>query len=592
MKEKILASQEKKITPNHSEMLLDESMYELQVEKVRQGGAAKERKGVMTAISRFLKTPSGKSIGMALSAAAAYTYIEAASFLLDEQLKRQPKNIDDIIDTEPAPDSFAGDRPLESVRHDLADWIGEDAMRDLVPVTSSDRERFTRDRRREEIRQENVAEVSGFSEVGVSDELVSRYLEQGFPRFLTGSRDVASIQFTAEHQAMPESYHLARGAEAAGICYGGKAGEASRIELYGALVDSSGRFTVEDAFQDVMIHELAHSIDWKNLDAVDPATRARMLHQMVSHVRDDKSRLQFSYVEEITSKDPQEQLLNRATEYYAELTANVFTHAPIGPAEDPLWSLNAAQALILNFGTRGGHEHGDVPTDVQAVVADVELVRAVVRAYDPEFQWDTAALTRQSLIGEMRGERTKFELRRVASAIESDAARALVMNVIDEITPAEEVAMNSAFFARHSYKGLSLLTNEISDSVSADTTSELLREAFELRKFVQPAQSRAVRRLEQDVAQTDMPAYQELYTLLEALPDFYSETASPAQIDAIEVLIKEYRMAARHATPAHVEAARKHFEIVQGTRDLPPDVRVRVDRFIDHVYSAMEGPFG
>jgi hypothetical protein len=200
----------------------------------------------------------------------------------------------------------------------LTEWLGEDAVRDLVPVTSTDRDRTARERRREEMSREEVAEVDGFETVGIPDELVEEYLEQGFPRFMTAASNVESIEFTPEHRPMREDYNLGTGAEAAGSCSIGEAGESSEIELYGALLDAEGRLDINTTFNEVLSHELAHAIDWENLDAVDPATRTRMLHQMVSRVRDEEDRLHFPYVERIRSDDPRVQLRNRTTEYYAE----------------------------------------------------------------------------------------------------------------------------------------------------------------------------------------------------------------------------------------------------------------------------------
>lgn len=554
-------------------MLLDESM----VEGARHEGRERERAGVMTAFERFLKTRAGKVVTMAWVAAQFYGGVEVASEQMDTLLKQ----VDASSETAPPSDSFMGDLPMEGVRNDLRDWIGAEVMRELDSATSSNRDRFTRDRRREDLNRGEVAEISGFETVGVSDELVARYLEEGFPRFMVGRRNVSSITFKKEHQPMAVYYHLPRGAEAAGICFGGEAGKAARVELYGSLVDASGRLDVEGAFQDVIIHELAHAIDWRNLDAVDSATRVRMLHQMVSHVRDDQDRLHFPYVEEINSSDPQEQLLNRTTEYYAMLTEEVFKNTPnLVPAENVSWSLHVAEELMRRFG------NGRV--DSASVVADVELVRALVKAYDPDFDWQTAAYTRKDLVREMRAERTRFELQRVASAIESPEARALVLHEIENVTIIDE-GISETTFVRHVQKGIPL-SEQV--SVVLDEAPELYREANELQGSILSAQSVASRRLEREISQTDMPAYQELYTLLNTLADFHGATATAVEIDQVNQAIKEYRMAALHATPAHVEFAKKRFEIIEGVRGLPDKIVQRVTYLVMDALDAENAPRG
>lgn len=581
MKERFVAHEKAPVkkmeAPKHGEMFLDGSLYELLVEEARYEGKKRERKGVMTAIGRFLKTSSGKTVQSALLSVGMYANIQIANEQLDAFLKRGPRDIYEVEDALPSPDSFAGDRPLAGVREELSDWIGESVVRELIPVVTSDRDRIAREHRREDIRHQEVAAIGGFEAVGISHDSVQRYLEEGYPRFMTARGNVKSIEFTTDHLPMREDYHLGRGVEAAGTCSIGATTEASEIRLFGSLLDQNGRVDVDSVFRSVLTHELAHSIDWENLDGVDPATRVRMLHQMVSHVRDEKNRLHFSYVEEISSKDPQEQLKNRTVEYYAEFTANVFAHAPAGPAEDPFWSMDVAESLIEWFGKKNDAQRGETPPDVHAVIEDVELVRAVVRAYDPEFDWEAAAMARTNLIDEMRGERTRHELQRVANEIESDEARAFVKEAIGDT--AEEGASDASFI-RHIRKGLPV-DEEISSIMMQ--SSDIFQIERDLEGSIISAQSEATHRLERDVSQIDMPAYLALSILLEALPDFDPRTASPTEIDVIDIMIKNYRAAALHATPAHVEAARHHFEITQGTCDLPASLRKRINDFLNDI---------
>lgn len=554
--------------PDHGKMILDESLYKLEVEKVRHEGKKREKRGTISAMRRYLQTPKGKMLGIVISAASASSFVTVGA----EEMLRRRNDIYSIADEELSSDSFAGDRPLSEVRAELTEWLGEDQVRDLLPVSESDRDRNARERRREALRRAPVADVEGLERTGVSEDVVTRYLERGFPRFMTAREQVSSITFTTEHRPMREDYHLGPGAEAAGSCSIGEGEEPSEIVLYGTLFDERGRLDVSTAMMDVLVHELAHAIDWENLDAVDPATRTRMLHHMVSRVRRDESRLHFPYVERITTPDERVRLRNRAIEYYAEFAAAVFNSAYYRlEDDDPFWEVEVTESLVRMYGNPDPADHDDYQAYMQGIRDDVRLVRDIVEAYDPDFSWSDASLARVHLISEMYARRRMADLHEAVSRIPDPVLQTDLHARIEELIETTESPVSDFVRRAGSFE-------RFSEELSTMEPVEHHREARALEQQVQQIQSERITQLESGVLPKDMPAYRALAAIYESL--HRESLGSDEASDALRDLIVDYAHAAPQASPAHIEAARRHEEILLGHEGLPRELVRRIENLL------------
>lgn len=558
--------------PKHEEMFLDQSLYDLHVEEIRQEGAKRERKGVMTAINRFFKTPAGEKLGTAIFATGLASNGMVTGSII-ERLSRQQlrEDIYDISETRSAPDSFAGDRSLEKVRDELTSWLGREEVSELIPVVREDRDRAGRERRRKEIRHEEVAEVEGFDSLGISHETVERYLEEGFPRFMTSRENLASIEFTREHRNIRADYHLDEGTEVAGTCSVAAGPEASEITIYGSMLDDHGRLRVAETFNEVMIHELMHGIDWTNLEAVDPATRTRMLHQMVSHVRDDRRRLFFSYVEDIDNEDSHVQLRNRTVEYYAEFASAVFRISMTPEAQDSDMEEVIVASLVSQYANRPEMSDEEIEVLSRAVRDDMRLVHAIVQVYEPDFNWTDAGVARNRAVSDMVMEIRYTELRQAVGHIPAGPARQAVSEAIErmfERSAAERIAEGPSESEDQRFIRLAGSGERVTYEYSTLTPVEYMRDGRSLEQRVQQVQEAQFRELESHVSPEDMPAYRALAGILEQLEGFHPVSANDASVDALRGMIVEYGRLARHASDWHVEMARDHLGILQGHRGI------------------------
>jgi len=560
-------------TPKHEEMILDESLYELQVEDIRFEGKKRERKGVLTSMNRFFKSDQGKTLrGFLLGGAIVGSTSSGIESFFPQSVRRDAYTFEESA----SDDSFAGDRPLDEVRSELTEMIGVAAVRELVPVAATDRDRSSRERRREDLRREDISTVEGFDSVGVSEALVTRYLEEGFPRFMTARSAVSSIEFTTEHRLMRADYHMEEGTEIAGTCSIGEASEASEIRLYGSLLDTRGRLEISSAFGEVLVHELAHAIDWENLDALDPATRLRMLHQMVGHARDEE-RLRFSYIEQIHSDNPQEQLRNRAVEYYAELTSNVFRLAPDMSADDPFWAQDLSNRLIEQYGSTEYADTSIVSEDAtiyrQHVIDDIELVREIVAAYDPDFDWQAASHARREVIAEMRRDLPAREIKALVREVKNETARALLQERIDELFDSSESDVT---------RFIRLSGSDFSETRESHDTEEISNEVFHVGRALEidisGRQRDTILTIEAEIRSEEMPAYRALIALLENLADYQN---NPEVVEDMQYWVNSYREAAAQAGSGHVESARRYMDVLEGREGISADLLTRVRRFVN-----------
>jgi hypothetical protein len=577
MKEKFVMKRVE-VVPKHEEMFLDQSLYELEVEKLRFDGRRRERKGALSAIKQFLDTPKGKMLGMAMMGLSATANVRVAY----EYLMRGERDVYAIVDT-PGADSFAGDRPLDEVRGDLTRWLGEDAVREMVPVVTNDRDRAARDRRREAMRSAEAADVEGFEAVGIDNELIEEYLEEGFPCFMTARSNVDSVEFTSRHEPLREDYHLGHGAEAAGTCSVGAGEIASDIRLYGALLDSNGRLEVHQALEEVLIHELAHAIDWENLDAVDPATRARMLHQMVSHVRDEHRRLPFSYVERINSKNPQEQLRNRTTEYYAEFASAVFRMDSREAQDSDAWINDITRSLLRQYGDVMDEDREDYDEYVQSIRDDVRLVREVVETYDSDFDFHNAYLERGRVLTRVTVASRLNQLQDRISSIPSESLRREFEELLQE---------SGSEPLREHFLSLAGATTTYTENVTrsgAAISPTLISQGRELEREIASLQRHAIEELERGIPPAEMPAYRHLIALLEYLPNVRLEYASDGDIEVVRGMMADYQNAVRNASSSHIDFAHRYIDILLGRDSISPDIDRRINSYLSAIESETRG---
>lgn len=554
--------------PKPAPMFMDESLYSLHVEEARHEGAKRERKGVLMAMKRFLDTPKGKYLGMTILGAG----MSANGVLGYEYFTRTRATVDSFEEAPLSPDSFAGDRPLEEVRADLNAWIGADRVAEMIPMERNDRERSARERRREEIRHESVAAVEGFADLGISHESITSYLEEGFPRFMTAEGNVESIRFTPEHRAVREDYHLSAGRETAGTCSIAAGADESEITIFGAMLDERGHLRVQDTFRQVLPHELAHSVDWTNLEALDPATRLRMLHQMASHVRNSETRLFFSYVEEIQNDDARTELVNRIIEYYAEFTQAVFENAPISDMDSAEWEVTTVAKLVEEYARRPEMSEKETARLNRAVLDDVRLVREVIQAYEPDFDWRAAASARRDLVLEMSRDMENRQIHMRIAGVPLESARHLLEDAMERSmeTPSAPTFQDVAWQAG---TGETYFTSAYDRGLMTAAAYERGRE---LEREIDMAQRTAVREIESGLSVVDAPAYRHLIAILETLEGF-DPTLDQTIERVLDVQIRDYVSVLKMASPEHVDAARRFHETMTGVRGIDSDVARRVE---------------
>jgi hypothetical protein len=549
-------------------MFLDESLYSLHVEEARHEGAKRERKGVLTAMKRFLDTPKGKHLGMAILGAG----MSANGVLGYEYFTRSRAAVDSFEEAPLSPDSFAGDRPLEEVRADLNTWIGAERVAEMIPMERGDRERTARERRREEIRHEPVAAIEGFAELGISHESIADYLEEGFPRFMTAEGNVDSIRFTPEHRAVREDYHLSAGRETAGSCSIAAGADESEITIYGAMLDDRGHLRVQETFHQVLTHELAHSIDWTNLEALDPATRLRMLHQMASHVRNPETRLFFSYVEEIQNDDARTQLVNRIIEYYAEFTQAVFENAPTSDMDSAEWEVTTVSKLVEEYARRPEMSEKETARLNRAVLDDVCLVREVIQAYEPDFDWRAAASARRDIVMEISRDMQNEQIRMRIAEVPLESARHLLEDAMERSMEASSASSleDVAWLAGTSE---TYFTSAYDRGLMSTAAYERGRE---LEREIDMGQRAAIREIESGLSVVDAPAYRYLIAILETLEGFDPTADYSDDRHILDAQIRDYVSSLKMASPEHVDAARRYHETMIGARGIDADVARRI----------------
>jgi len=301
---------------------------------------------------------------------------------------------------------------------------------------------------------------------------------------------------------------------------------------------------------------------------------------MVSHVRDE-NRLHFSYIERISSDDPQEQLRNRTVEYYAEFSSLVFTTGGNLSSDAPNWSSEIADGLIGVYGNRNPDEHEDYEAYRQNVIDDVELVRAVVEAYDPDFNWHEAAIRRASIVARMVRDRQANEYRTILAGIQNPEARALVQEYVDIVADASESAPTRFIRLAGTHHSV------VAELRDMDVwNGDMVEEGRGLEIEVGRAQRTAIEVLDSEVRAEDLPAYHALRTLLETLADTDSNIEA---MHDFQYWVRAYTEAAGNAGPEHVEAARRYMEILQGLNGLSRELLAQITRYVDIYLSSDHG---
>ncbi len=152
--------------------------------------------------------------------------------------------------------------------------------------------------------------------------LVQESLPEGFRYNLKSVAyvDVSLLLPTA--YGMPGSEYIA-----------GTVGREGKIYFY----KKANRVPTMDIVKTYLPHEVGHSNDWGANRLLTYPERVQLLANTVRRVR-SPNRHKSNYVEAIHNKDPKVQLLNRATEYYADTTAmGTSEEYWLLPEEDKKW---------------------------------------------------------------------------------------------------------------------------------------------------------------------------------------------------------------------------------------------------------------
>lgn len=215
-------------------------------------------------------------------------------------------------------------------------------------------ENFLRQMKEYEVKKETIGEepievgVGNFEEVETTNEEIKNLLLKTYPKnWLERVKGLVLVPYQLE---APTEYNV----KGRAIAIADKRGEPGGAEI----VFSQNLSNVFSA----MSHELGHANDWLNRTDLPQAYRIKLLRLVVERL-DKGDRYRSPYVESIINKNPQKQLMHRATEYWGE---------------------------IIQF-------YFDQPKEAKTRLSpyDLDLIEKFLRDVAPDFNPETAALERQ-----------------------------------------------------------------------------------------------------------------------------------------------------------------------------------------------------
>lgn len=406
-----------------------------------------------------------------------------------------PQERSAILEAERTSKAWEGLPPLEEMLAHLQRAYGREAIAEMVPASTAERRDWAR---------EPIAEVdSSFERFGIDRPTLTRYLHEGYPRFMTARGTVARITYLDERHPMPESYGLRSDAHAAATCTNAPNREAAVITYYrDAFANEDDVFdqSVPErrilALRDTLPHELAHAVDWQDMADIDPARRVEILYRLTRLVEDEQYMLRFGYAEDIENPDPQERLRLRATEYFADLVAEVLAHpSSAEDAEEAIF--NTALNLAVNRAHMPAALERLPPQDARRVaweetmrertIEAVRLVHDYVHAIDPEFDFELAERAREQVLIELEAAEQE---RRIRSLLEGLPPRVRAAMESTRHIPVEGLVdqMMTRYLDASDDQGSDTPSHEILIFLNSDTGREL---APDQRRSLQAVADRA-----------------------------------------------------------------------------------------------------
>ncbi|MDE2018823.1 MAG: hypothetical protein KGJ13_00565 [Patescibacteria group bacterium] len=167
--------------------------------------------------------------------------------------------------------------------------------------------------------------VSGFEKMegGLSNKEVDGII-RALPAALNA--DIPMVEYRNEHKTLDSKYgkNLQEKSEIAAQYDRIR----NKITVLAGMENESASTVVKD-----IIHEVAHSKDWESNRLLTKKERIDLLRDVVGRVK-SADRYQSSYVESIENGDRREELYLKASEYFAEINAEYFTHNTLLPEGD------------------------------------------------------------------------------------------------------------------------------------------------------------------------------------------------------------------------------------------------------------------
>lgn len=258
--------------------------------------------------------------------------------------------------------------------------LGRSEVRRMLFVGESEHQVEIRRARAEQERQGPRTEVIGADEFSIAPGMMERLLDEGYPRSWTRRSAVEDLTLTRTSRPMHPEYGIP--GNAGGHCVRGPGNSASQIVVarsvfYQNVGPDGGALT------QTISHELGHAEDWYSAAHASFSQRVRWLFWAVRRVESDRGL--DSYVRQIHSSTAENQLRNRAVEYFATIHERVMNleeaaarHAPPEHFESEVIRLLAGALEIT---------HAEA-TEVYAIVKEMTVVT------DPEFDRRSGALAR------------------------------------------------------------------------------------------------------------------------------------------------------------------------------------------------------
>jgi hypothetical protein len=199
-----------------------------------------------------------------------------------------------ILDVKPLADSLRSE-------------IGNGTV-DYLETVPSVRNQQERDETIQRDLKEQSSIVINFGTTKIGDAKVKDVIDQTVPNVLRAEAPIVTV--TNKELRMNEDYNLAKEDRAAAF--------ATRSHKKIVFNKNSADRDINWSLDFALMHEMFHQADWISNSSLTHKERLQLLQATIDRVQ-SPDRYKSSYVEEIKNRNKQIELLNKATEYFAEI---------------------------------------------------------------------------------------------------------------------------------------------------------------------------------------------------------------------------------------------------------------------------------